>query len=179
MKTTLHRITLMALGALLVCAVGSRAQAPAAESTPATAAFERLKALTGKWEATRDDGRKVYKTFEVTAGGSAVTEKYEEAGRPHMTMFTVFYLEGRDLVLNHYCVAKNQPRMRAEKISASGDDVQFLFTGATNLASTDAGHMYRAVYQFHSGGEFSSAWTYRQGGQDRFTESNRFRRATD
>lgn len=178
MKTLLHRITWIALTALLLCTAGSPAQAPV-ESTPATAAFERLKALAGKWESARDDGRKIWKTFEVTAGGSVVTEKYEEDGRPHMTMFTVFYLDGRDLVLTHYCVAKNQPRMRAEKISASGDDVLFLFTGASNLASTNDGHMYRAVYRFPGAAEFTSEWTYRQGGQDRFTESNRFRRAAN
>ena len=81
----------------------------------APAALERFKALAGEWVAA-EDGEMTKKgdlvaRYAVTAGGSAVVETVFP-GSPH-EMVTVYHADGPDLVLTHYCVEGNQPRMRA------------------------------------------------------------------
>src|SRR5690242_6473548 len=77
-----------------------------------------MKRLAGDWIQVGPDGKasdQVVATYRVTAGGSAVEETLF-AGTPH-EMVTVYHMDGDDLVLTHYCVAGNQPHMKAEKQS--------------------------------------------------------------
>ena len=50
--------------------------------------------------------------YAVTAAGSAVVETVFP-GTEH-EMVTVYHADGSDLVLTHYCMEGNQPRMRAK-----------------------------------------------------------------
>src|SRR5579863_8610060 len=75
----------------------------------AAAAFARLKTLVGEWEANRPDG-KVRLAYELTGGGSALVERQAEEKMP--AMMTVYHLDGDRLILTHYCMAGNQPRMQ-------------------------------------------------------------------
>ena len=105
-----------ALGVILlsVGAVFATAAPPGPAGTP-LAAFELFRALAGDWIAA-DDGE-MYKKgdlvarYAVTAAGSAVVETVFP-GSPH-EMVTVYYSDGPDLVLTHYCMEGNLPRMRA------------------------------------------------------------------
>jgi hypothetical protein len=159
----------IALAALLWAAVVKGQEATGRQG------FEKMKSLAGKWEATAEKGKRATLAFEVVANGTAVLERFlDEGANPYGSMVTLYHLDGGDLVLTHYCIANNQPRMRAETITA--DAIRFHFTGATNLSSPDAGHMYKAHYQFHGPDEFTTEWTFRQKGEDKFTEVLRFRR---
>src|SRR6267143_4219007 len=100
---------------------------------PALAAFERFKALAGDWVAA-EDGEMARKgdlvaRYAVTAGGSAVVETIFP-GQAH-EMVTVYYADGPDLVLTHYCMEGNQPRMRAKQ--PSGPRFDFAYDGGTNI----------------------------------------------
>jgi hypothetical protein len=137
--------------------------------------LDKMKSLAGKWEGTNEKGKRTTIAFEVVANGTAVLERFlDEGANPYGSMVTLYHLDGNDLVLTHYCIANNQPRMRAEAITP--DSIRFNFTGATNLPNPSAGHMYKAFYRFHNADEFSTEWTFRQGGEDKFTEALRFRR---
>jgi hypothetical protein len=70
---------------------------------------------------------------------------------------TMFHLDGERLILTHYCDAGNQPRMAAT-ISSDGKTIVFDFLEATNLLSSQAGHMQRVTFNFidadhHTGGK--------------------------
>ncbi len=144
----------------------SAARAAAPATLDAAQAFEKLKTLAGRWEGTNSEGIKVQAIYELTSGDSALLERTSESGPEHTTMVTVFHVDGPRLLLTHYCAAKNQPRMRAVSYSPESGTLVFEFLDATNLASSDAGHMHRAVYHFIDADHVTAQWTWRQGGNE-------------
>src|SRR5262245_1647364 len=70
------------------------------------ASLERFKALEGEWVAA-ESGEMAHAgdlmaRYHVTAAGSAVVEEVFP-GTPH-EMVTVYHLDGKELVLTHYCM---------------------------------------------------------------------------
>lgn len=177
-----HRIrnTLGALVAALTALAGASlaplqafsdtapAEASAAETSAAARAFDRFRGLAGEWQGTNSHGDPVRLRYEVVADGSAVLEHLDVDGeeRDH-NMVTVYHLDGETLMLTHYCVGRNQPRMRAE--SLGDDEVRFELVDITGLESPDAGHMHRAEFRFADADHLTSAWTWRENGADTFT----------
>lgn len=151
----------------------------AAKSTSGGQALERFKNLAGRWEGTTSSGKKAEVTYEVTAGGTAVLERFAFVGaggaKAH-EMVTLYSLDGGELVLNHYCVANNQPRMKLSNHSADFSRLEFEFAGGGNLADLNQGHMYKAVFEWRDANRYVSAWTFREGQKDKFTETTEFTR---
>lgn len=144
----------------------------------AAAAFEKLKALEGDWNSYSTKGWSGDMSLRVIARGSAIvaTSHFEEA-HPGETMLSVFHLDGDRLLLTHYCVARNQPRLEATELSPDLSTITFTFRDATNLASRDAGHMDKAVYRFGATDAFTSRWTWYQKGKETWMEEIQYRRA--
>jgi hypothetical protein len=145
----------------------------AAEAAPtaddARAAFDRFKALEGKWRGKSTKGWEEESTYRVIAGGSAVLGTSFDA-HPGETMATLFTLNDGALELTHYCVAKNAPRLRATKFTEAGRVVEFTFVDGANLSDRNRGHMDRAIYRFLPDGRVSSRWTWYQDGKERWME---------
>jgi hypothetical protein len=78
----------------------------------------------------------------VTAGGSAVHETLFP-GQPQ-EMVSVYTLEGPDLVMTHYCVLGNQPRLKADP-NSSANQIRFQFAGGSNLDPAKDKHMHSAT----------------------------------
>jgi hypothetical protein len=119
------------------------AQPPAAPTQNAN--LEKLKKLAGTWVATDKDGKatdQVVSVIKVTAGGSAVHETLFP-GQPH-EMVSVYTADGADLIMTHYCVLGNQPRMKADPKSAP-NQIVFRFAGGTNLDPAKDKHMHEAT----------------------------------
>lgn len=148
------------------------------ERSPAQLAFERLCALAGQWEGQSSAGWTSRCELEVIARGSALLERTNFEAHPGETMLTLFHKDGADLVLTHYCVAGNQPRLVASEIAgASGTDtLRFTFRDATNLASRDQGHMDEALLRLEGPDAFSTQWSYYQAGKPAWMEEIRYRR---
>lgn len=142
------------------------------DAEAARAAFERFKKLSGSWEGKSTRGWAEVNNYRVIAQGSVVMGTSFDA-HPNETMVTMFHLDGDRLMLTHYCVAKNQPRMVATEISADGAEVTFEFLDGTNMYSRDKGHMDKAVFRFKSADEFTSQWTWYQDGQESWMEEIR------
>jgi hypothetical protein len=139
------------------------------------AAFARLKTLKGTWEAPGTNGKKSISTFELTAGDSVLIERYSNEGMPgggHM--LTAYHLDGGSLILTHYCIARNQPTLRAERFDAARGDIQFEFLRASNLSGEKAGHMRRALYTLIDDNHFTTAWEFFEGGRKTMTEVEKF-----
>ena len=163
--------------AILIAGSGPGAIAAPPPSPSAVAAFERFRAMEGTWEGRSTKGWRESVSFKTIAGGSAVVETSFDA-HPNETMLTVFHLDGEDLTLTHYCVAKNQPRLRATEISADGRTVSFTFAGGGNLADRNRGHMDSAVFRFEDADHISSRWTWFQDGSEKWLEEIRLERRT-
>ena len=115
---------------------------------PTNAGLEKMKKLVGTWLVADKDGKptdQVASIFKVTAGGSAVHETIAP-GQPH-EMVSLYTVDGPDLVMTHYCVLGNQPRMKADPNSSS-DQIVFKFAGGSNLDSKKDKHMHELTLTF-------------------------------
>jgi len=124
----------------------------AAGDRPKTAAkhegLEKLKKLAGTWVELDKDGKPtktVISVFKVTSGGSAVHETLFP-GEAH-EMVTIYHLDGKDLVLTHYCMLRNQPRLKVDPKSPA-NKLQFRFTGGTNIDPAKDHHMHDGAITF-------------------------------
>jgi len=163
-RTLAVAILLAAAGATLRAAT----PAPAASSpTPAAAraaALDPLKRLAGDW-VSAEDGPMTRKgdlvaRYAVTAGGSAVVETVFP-GTDH-EMVTVYHADGDDVVLTHFCMEGNQPRMRAH--APRGKRFDFAYDGGTNIDPTKDRHMHSATLELVRADEIRGEWTELEAG---------------
>jgi hypothetical protein len=133
-------------------------------------AFEKLKSLVGHWETDKTNTNKATVDLELTSGGTALLEKFhmEENGKP-VEMTTLYYLDGGEVKLTHYCMAGNQPTMRGT-YTPETKTLRFELVSISNLKTADEGHMHHATYTFIDNDHFKTAWTFRKGQNDAFTE---------
>lgn len=141
-------------------AAGAVAGADEASGRTAAEVFEQLKALEGDWVAAESgpmvDKGGLVSRYRVTAAGTALVET-EFPGTDH-EMVTVYHLDGDSLVLVHYCMAGNQPRMRAT--SFEGGKIHFAFDGGGNLDDPEhQRHMHSAWIELVGPNEVKSEWT--------------------
>lgn len=160
-------------GAIAIAAMAG----PRAAASNSTEAFEKLKSLVGHWETDKTNMEKATLDVELTSGGTAVLEKFHmvENGKP-VEMTTLYYLDGDQVKLTHYCEAGNQPTMRGT-YAPETKTLTFDFVSATNLKSADEGHMHHAVYTFMDNDHFKTTWTFRKDQKDAFTEDVTYVRA--
>ena len=146
----------------------------------ASAAFEKLKTLSGKWKAITSEGKNAFLTFEVVSGGTAIMERFEDEGSQRYTdMITMYHMDRGQLALKHYCGANNQPRMNLSGISPDGRTLTFDFVSATNLANPEDAHVSKALYHFHADQSFTTVWTWRKSGEDTVFEVLHFKRLNE
>jgi hypothetical protein len=168
------RTMVLAAAAAMVFAFGV---SPARAGGSGTVAFEQLKSLAGHWETEKSNTEKATLDLELTAGGTAVIERAHitDSGKT-VEMITLYYLDGDQLKMTHYCMTGNQPTMRGN-YAADTKTLTFEFEGATNLKSPNDGHMHHAVYTFIDNDHFKTAWTFRKDQKDAFTEDVTYVRA--
>jgi hypothetical protein len=152
---------------LSACAWSAAAADDIKDHPPATknARFDQFKQIIGTWEGKEMEGRPgtiVTAEYRLTSGGTAIEEKLF-ANTP-MEMVTIIHCDGDDLLLTHYCMLGNQPRMKA---SGSGESnrFDFKFVGATNLKSPTDMHMHDVSYSFPDKDKLKSEWTHYHDGK--------------
>ncbi len=117
-------------------------------AAPVNAGLEKMKNLAGTWVAADKDGKptdQVVSVIKVTAGGSAVHETLFP-GQPQ-EMVSMYTADGPDLLMTHYCVLGNQPRMKADPKSPP-NQIHFLFVGGDNLDPKKDKHMHEGTLTF-------------------------------
>ncbi len=153
----MFRILLTATVLSLLFGAGYVATADTPKPAPATPKLETFKKLVGQWVQVGEDGKptdRVMTEFRLTAGGSVVLETIMPGTENEM--ITMYYQDGDQLMLTHYCVMRNQPTMRASKESPAGS-VHFEFISGTNMKVTDP-HMHDASYKFVDDDHFIATW---------------------
>jgi hypothetical protein len=145
----------------LALAGAARAAEPAAGSLTSRQAFDRLKSLAGEWQGTAmaKDGPPATVRYEVVSAGHAVMERLFP-GTEH-EMLSLYYLEGDQLVMTHYCAMGNQPRMRFAKGGPS--NLSFAFAGGTNFDPKKDTHIHSARYSWPDEGHLEAEWAVYQG----------------
>jgi len=119
------------------------------------AAFEKLKSLEGTWAGKGSEGQSLTVVFRVTSAGSAIMSEIQ--GRENM--ISMFHLDGDRLMMTHYCATGNQPRM-VGTMSPDGKSVAFNFLDATNVLSTQPGHMEHVVVTMLDPNHHTEEWSF-------------------
>jgi hypothetical protein len=122
------------------------------------ASLERLKKLEGTWVAAGKDGKPtdtVVSVFKVVGAGSAVQESIFP-GTGH-EMVSMYHLDGKDVVMTHYCAAQNQPRMKLDPKSTK-DEFLFKFVGGTNIDPAKDMHMHEGSIKFIDDDKIEWSW---------------------
>jgi hypothetical protein len=108
---------------------------PAAVVYDDKSAFEYFKTLAGDWERMGGAGHNhgassSVVSFRISAAGSVVIETYN-AGQKN-EMVSVYHMDGKTLLMTHYCALQNAPVMKFEKSDKPGE-IKLAFFGGTNF----------------------------------------------
>jgi len=163
---------LLVMATVALTAAAAHAAGPKSEASAGPAAYARLKTLVGEWEADTAMG-KAHISYELIAGGTSLVEK--ESAEKMPAMLTVYYLDGDRLLLTHYCMAGNQPRMQARTFNSGTGEVAFEFLDATNL-TPGAGHMHNAKIRVADHDHLNTEWEFYENGQRKMAETAQYTR---
>jgi hypothetical protein len=122
------------------------------------ARFEKLKTLVGEWVKADKDGKptnEVLTVFKLTGGGSALHETIFP-GQP-MEMISVYTRDGADVIMTHYCMLGNQPKMKVDAKSTDKELI-FKFTGGTNLKPEKDMHMHEGSIKWIDDDTIEWSW---------------------
>ena len=126
---------LRTVGFLLCLTIGASAALGSSET-----AFETFKGFEGKWAIRSGQKTLPFEmTYEIGSKGSIVTEQFGKE-------LSVFYRDGGNLLMTHFCNAGNQPRLRLRENTGPGV-FEFQMFDITNLQSADADHVEKVVYR--------------------------------
>ena len=128
-----------------------------------TTGWSALKGLVGTWktEAT-DDMPASTVEFTLTAGGQVLVERLF-CDTP-MEMVSVYYRDSSGITMTHYCVAGNQPEMRAA-LHLDNNKLAFHFAGGKNIDFARGMHIHGGSFTFESDGSVQSEWNIWQDGK--------------
>ena len=148
---------LCALAMLLVPSLTQAADIPDTSLTP-------LKFLVGEWKGADAEGKPHKVAYALSSGGTSLTETLTPPDSPPMT--TMYYSDGDQLMLTHYCSLNNQPRMRAGGIKEGDKSITFVFVDATNLKNPTDVHMRQLSIEVKDHDHFTQTWTLSKAGKD-------------
>jgi hypothetical protein len=125
--------------------------------------FDGLTKLVGVWQG-KEEGADKAKTliveYRLTGGGSALVEQLFK-GSPE-EMISVYHYAGPQVMMTHYCMLGNQPRLRltnAEPMSWTFD-----FVDGSNMKSENDEHMHRLKMTMADNNHLKQKWTsYKDG----------------
>jgi len=154
--------------AMAALAVAATADEKAERKEKAKAApLDLVKRLAGDWTGKAAmhgaEEHDANVTYRVTSGGSAVVETLFP-GTEH-EMVTMYHEDGPDLVLTHYCMLRNQPRMKA-KANGAANKLVFQFAGGANLKADKDMHMHDMTLEVLSDDHIKATWTMYKDGKE-------------
>ncbi len=145
-------LPIVALVALTACQTVQTIPAANSDMPPhkGSAAFERMKSLVGKWSADSPMMGKMNTEFRLIAGDSVIEERF--AGGTPMEMLSTYYDVNGKLTMTHYCMLRNQPRMKLVK--STTDSLIFDLAPTPGLNPAKDKHMHGATYTFIDANHF-------------------------
>ncbi len=150
-------VFLLSLAALAWIATPSWAQSKAAPG------FEKLKSLAGVWEGKGPEAESFEVTYQLISGGTSLMEMIMPG--TEKSMVTVYHLDGEQLMMTHYCMVNNQPRMRAQVPAGEVKKLSFSFVDATNMAKPTDMHMHSMSFSFQDKDHFTQEWSMTKDGK--------------
>ena len=152
-----------------VANLASTSEQASLASLPGTAAphLDEIKKLVGDWYQVGDDGKpsmQLVSSYRITAAGSAVIETLFP-GEDH-EMISMYFMDGGNLRLTHYCSLGNAPSFRAER---SKQGLVWRCQGVHNLDSHDGAHMHEGHTDWHDANHITGTWLQTVDGEVTYT----------
>src|SRR6266581_5475948 len=168
-------VVLMSLSTVAFAQSDAHKSSVAPGQSDAQKSFSTMKSLAGEWEGPvtvpempqMSDGKPIHVSLRVTSRGNALVHELQEAGTPFdATKYdhpvTMFYVDGDQFTLVHYCDAGNRPRMTG-KTSPDGKTVEFAFVDVTGNNQNQ--HMHHALFTIIDADHHTEDWTFMSGDQ--------------
>jgi len=163
-------LTMCVMGHVVLSERQVRAEHPTLTPTP----FEQMKTLVGTWQGTRkayDGEETITAQYSLTARGSAVMEQLFP-GTPK-EMVSIYTQDGHDLVMTHYCMLGNQPRMKTQGL-VSSDTITMTYMDGTGMRSVNDMHMHELTIRFMDENHMTHHWTLYDKGHKKVTHTFMF-----
>lgn len=158
---------------VLLVAVLCLVATPGMAQSKAQTSFDRLKTLVGEWEGSLA-GATSKVSYRLISNGSVLEETMKNGEED--TMITIYHLDGDRLMVTHYCGAGNQPRMVTMPDPNKPNVFAFKFLDATNLSSTQEGHMRDLVLTIVDKDHITQQWTWHTQAKEEKMELFKFTR---
>lgn len=126
----------------------------------AGACFARLQTMAGSYEVDFEGQSEPSKViWDNVSGGHAISEKLN-AGTPH-EMVSLYFLEGENLVVTHYCAIGNRPTLRLDRARSTRDEWFFDYDPATTgIDPKSDAHIHAAHFKWLDGGSLDAEWVF-------------------
>lgn len=121
-------------------------------------AFAQLKKLAGTWRGKADcKGMERFTVeYRVIAGGSTLMETFNPGTK--MEMVSMYHLDkDGELVMRHYCVAGNQPKVEYDRKHSAANTLAFEFDGG-DVNTRHGMHMHNGKLTFVGKNKIESEW---------------------
>ena len=138
--------------------------------------FELVKELVGTWQGSKQtlDGQEIITVeYILTAKGTAVIERMYP-GTPK-EMVSIYAQDGHQMVMTHYCLLGNQPRMRTGS-PVNGNSMTLSYIDGTGMRSFHDKHMHELTLTFIDDRHINHEWTVFENGQKKSTHTFAFAR---
>ena len=131
-------------------------------STTSESAFDALKAFQGTWRIeVAGKAMKFQMSYGVGSNQSIVTEQFGKE-------LSVFYLNGQQLEMIHFCNRGNQPHLRLADGSLPSV-LRFEMFDITNLSVPDAPHVRAIIYKLVDANTFELEIVWQPNGSEKYT----------
>ncbi len=138
--------------------------------------FEVVKTLVGTWQGSKQalDGQEtIIVEYALTARGTAVIERVFP-GTPK-EMISIYTQDGHQMVMTHYCLLGNQPRMRTSS-PVTGNSITMSYIDGTGMHSLQNKHMHELTLTLIDDRHINQEWTVYENGRETATHSFAFAR---
>jgi len=125
----------------------ANASAVPASASKASAEFQQMKTLVGKWSGKVDMGQgpvDMTLQYRLLAGGSVLEERcFPDTPNE---MVTMYYDQNGKLAMTHYCLFGNRPAMKLK--SYDGKTIKFDFDPTCGINTKTESHMHALTITF-------------------------------
>ncbi len=138
---------------------------PKHQAQPAPMALKHFIALEGEWLGTHinheGEEEKVNLIYRTVSGGTAVEERIF-ANTPK-EMVTMYHGDQDGLLMTHYCMLGNQPRLKLE--NTHENTFKFTYLDGVGIDKETTGHMGSMKMTILDENTFEQEWAYYENGE--------------
>lgn len=136
--------------------------------------FDLIKTLVGTWQGNKQtlNGQETITVeYALTARGTAVVERiFPDTPKEMVSIYTQ---DGHEMVMTHYCLLGNQPRMKTSS-PVTGNFIPLSYIDGTGMRSVQDKHMHKLTLTIIDNRHINHEWTVFENGRELATHTFAF-----